>query len=119
MQIVLYAIIGLLGGLLSGVFGIGGGILVVPALIFAAGFSQQRAQGTSLVALLGPVGLLAFIEYWKKGETDVTAGVVIAAMLFVGAYFGSKVSLGLPEPVMRRSFAAFLALIALWLFLRK
>lgn len=111
--------IGLAAGVLSGVFGIGGGILIVPALGFLLGFSQLKAQGTSLVALLAPVGILALMQYAKKGEVDLKVGLIIAAGFFAGAFFGSKIALNLNEVVMRRSFAGFLVLVAVMLFMKK
>ena len=71
LNIVIYLLIGILAGLLSGLFGIGGGIIIIPALVYIGGFSQLKAQGTSLAALLLPVGILAFIEYYKKGNVDM------------------------------------------------
>jgi uncharacterized membrane protein YfcA len=112
-------VIGLVAGVAGGLFGIGGGVLIVPALIFALGFSQLRAQGTSLVALLAPVGLLALLEYHRKGETDLKAGALIALGFFIGGMGGAKLSLGLGELAMRRGFAIFLIVIAVWLFLKK
>jgi hypothetical protein len=115
---IIYALIGLVAGVLSGLFGIGGGILIIPALVVLSGFTQQRAQGTSLVALLAPVGILAFVEYYRKNEADFKAGLIIALALFVGAYFGARVAVHLPEVVMRKSFAGFLGIVAVWMFFR-
>lgn len=115
---IIYALIGLVAGVLSGLFGIGGGILIIPALMVFSGFSQQRAQGTSLVALLAPVGILAFLEYYRKNEADFKAGAIIAVALFIGAYFGAKFAVHLPEVAMRKSFAVFLGIVAVWMFLR-
>lgn len=118
-QNLLAIVIGLVAGVLGGVFGIGGGILIVPALVFFLGFSQLKAQGTSLVALLAPVGILALIQYYKKGEADMKIGLIIAAGFFLGAFFGSKLALNLNELVMRRSFAGFLVFVAIMLFFKK
>jgi len=117
-EIIAASFIGLLAGVMGGVFGIGGGILIVPALMLCLGFSQLRAQGTSLVALLAPVGLLALLEYHKQGETDLRVGGLVAAGFFFGGLFGSKLALSLDESVVRRGFAGFLVLIGLWLFLK-
>jgi len=103
----------------GGTFGIGGGILIVPALVFALGFSQQKSQGTSLVALLAPVGILALIEYYKRGQVDFKVGGIIALGFLFGGLAGSKLALGLDEVTMRRSFALFLVLIAGLLFFGK
>ena len=111
--------IGIAAGLLSGLFGIGGGIIIVPALVLALGFSQHKAQGTSLMALLLPVGLLGVMNYFKEKNVDITAGLAIAFGVFVGAFFGSKFAIGLNEVTMRKSFAVFLAVIAVYTFFKK
>ena len=107
--------IGAVAGVLGGSFGIGGGILIVPALVLILGFSQQKAQGTSLVALLAPVGILAFLEYYRKGEADLKLGGIIALGFLVGAFGGSRIALNIDEMLLRRSFAVFLVIIAGWL----
>ena len=107
--------IGCLAGVLGGLFGIGGGIVIVPSLVFVLGFSQRKAQGTSLVALIAPVGFLALFEYYKDGNVDLKLGGLIALGFFFGALGGSRIALGLDELVMRRTFALFLTLIAAWL----
>lgn len=111
--------IGLAGGVLSGMFGIGGGIIIVPALIYFMQFSQQKAQGTSLAALLLPVGILGFWNYYQKNQADFKMGALIAGGLFVGAYFGSKIAVQLNEGVLRKCFAVFLVAVAIQLFLKK
>lgn len=110
--------IGLVAGVSGGLFGIGGGILIVPALVALGAFSQQRAQGTSLVALLAPVGILGLIEYWRKGEADLRVGGFIALGFVFGALFGARIAVGLSETTMRRVFAAFLIAVAVWLLTR-
>lgn len=104
--------IGLGAGVLSGLFGIGGGVVIVPALIFLAGLSTQSATGTSLGALLLPVGALGAYEYYKTGNLNVTAAALVALGLFIGAGFGARLSLSLSGMALRRAFAVFLALIA-------
>lgn len=111
--------IGLIAGILSGLFGIGGGIIIVPALALALGFQQQKAQGTSLVALLLPVGLLGVMTYWKEKQVDVAAGLSIAAGVFVGTLLGSKVAVAIDPVTMRKSFAVFLAVVAVYTFFKK
>src|SRR5882672_8934408 len=85
----LFLIIGTLGGVASGFFGVGGGIVIVPALIYWAGFSQHRATGTSLAVLLPPIGLAAAVEYYRHGNVDVQAAVILAATMIVGAWVGA------------------------------
>ncbi|MBX3117526.1 MAG: sulfite exporter TauE/SafE family protein [Fimbriimonadaceae bacterium] len=111
--------IGLAGGVLSGMFGIGGGIIIVPALIYFMQFSQQKAQGTSLAALLLPVGILGFWNYYQKQQADFKIGALVAAGLFVGAFFGSKIAVQIDDTLLRKSFAVFLVLVALQLFFKK
>jgi len=103
-------LVGLVVGAVSGVVGIGGGILFVPALIWLAGMDQHKAQGTSLGALLAPVGLFAFIEYYRNGEADLRIALLLAAGFLVGGYFGAVGAQHIPEIWLRRIFA--LTLIA-------
>ena len=108
--------IGLAAGVLAGLFGIGGGILIVPALIFFGGFKPQAATGTSLGALLLPVGALGAWQYWKNDDVNMKAALLIALGLAVGAYFGARIGVPLPPRVLQRSFAVFLLAVAglLW-----
>lgn len=111
--------IGLLGGVMSGLFGIGGGIVIVPALVYFLSFEQHKAQGTSLLALVFPVGLLAVINYYKQEAVDIKAGLLVAAGLLVGALAGSKIALGLDQTTMRKSFAVFLVVVGIYQFFKK
>jgi len=112
MGIWIYLLIGLGAGVLSGLFGIGGGVVIVPALIFLARMQPQTATGTSLAALLLPVGALGAYEYYKHGQLNLVAAALIALGLFIGAGFGARYSLMLSGVTLRRMFAVFLALIA-------
>jgi uncharacterized membrane protein YfcA len=103
-------LVGLVVGLFSGVVGIGGGILFVPALLWLTGMDQHRAQGTSLGALLAPVGLFAFMEYYRKGNADLRIAALLGAGFLVGGYFGAVGAQHIPEVWLRRIFA--LTLIA-------
>ncbi len=98
-------LIGLGVGAVSGVIGIGGGILLIPALIFFFGMDQIRAQGTSLGALLAPVGLFAFLEYYRKGNADLRIALLLAAGFTVGGYFGALGAQHISELWLRRIFA--------------
>ncbi len=98
-------LVGLVVGMVSGVVGIGGGILFVPALIWLVGMDQHKAQGTSLGALLAPVGLFAFIEYYRKGNADLRIALLLAAGFLVGGYFGAVGAQHIPELWLRRIFA--------------
>jgi hypothetical protein len=103
-------LVGLVVGLVSGVVGIGGGILFVPALVWLLGMNQHKAQGTSLGALLAPVGIFAFYEYYRKGNADIRVAALLAAGFLVGGYFGAVGAQHIPEIWLRRIFA--LTLIA-------
>jgi uncharacterized membrane protein YfcA len=96
-MIFLYLLLGLLVGTLSGIVGIGGDILIVPVLFYFFHMSQHKAQGTSLAALLAPVGALAFWEYYRAGNVDLKAGLLIAAGFLVGGYFGGPWAQEIPE----------------------
>ena len=85
-------VIGLLGGFAAGLFGVGGGIVIVPALIYWAGFTQHKATGTSLAVLLPPIGLAAALEYYRHGNVDVRAAVILAIMMMIGAWVGAFVA---------------------------
>ena len=108
----LFLAIGLAAGLLSGLFGIGGGIIIVPALLLYGRMEPTTATGTSLMALLLPVGALGAWQYYRNGHVNVTAGLLVAAGLFVGAYFGARVGLTLNPTTARRAFAVFLVLVS-------
>jgi uncharacterized protein len=117
MTLAIYLVIGVCAGLLSGLFGIGGGILIVPALMFFARMAPATATGTSLGALLLPVGALGAWQYYKNGHVNVYASLLLALGLFCGAYFGARFAQGLDPATAKRSFAVFLVLVAgrLWL----
>jgi uncharacterized membrane protein YfcA len=108
----IYLVIGLAAGLLSGLFGIGGGILIVPALLLVGRMAPATATGTSLGALLLPVGALGAWQYYKNGHVDVRASALIALGLLVGAFFGARVAQGLDPALARRAFAVFLLLVS-------
>ena len=104
-------LVGLGVGMVSGVVGIGGGILFVPALIWLAGMDQHKAQGTSIGALLAPVGILAFFEYYRKGNADLRVALLLAVGFLVGGYFGAAGAQHIPDLWLRRIFALTLVVI--------
>ncbi|GMU85243.1 MAG: hypothetical protein AMXMBFR48_04850 [Ignavibacteriales bacterium] len=111
--------VGLLAGIASGLLGIGGGILIIPGLVFFLGFSQKLAQGTSLALLLLPIGVLAVMNYYKAGNVDVKAALIMVVTFVIGSYFSSKLVADLPELTVKRIFAVFLVLYAMKLFFNK
>ena len=119
LNILLFIIIGLIAGILSGLFGIGGGVVIVPALIYICGFSQLKAQGTSLAILLPPVGLAAFILYYKSGNVDIKAGITICVMVFIGAMFGGKIAQQISPDLLRKVFALFMIAVSIKMFFGK
>ena len=111
-----YLVIGLVAGVLSGVFGIGGGVIIVPALILLSHMKPHTATGTSLGALLLPVGLLGAWQYWQKGDVNIAAALLLGLGVFVGALFGARIGLGLAPRTLERTFAVMLVVVAarLW-----
>ena len=101
---VVLIIIGLLAGILSGLVGVGGGIIMIPLLIILLGLTQHQAQGTALFAMLPPIGILAAMNYFKQGFVKWEYAVVIALTFVIGGNFGSKLSLSLPPQTVRRVF---------------
>jgi uncharacterized membrane protein YfcA len=112
-QILLVILIGLAAGTLGGMVGVGGGIIVVPALIFFLGFSQHQASGTSLAMMLPPVGILAVVNYYKKGALDVRIAALLAVGFLAGGYLGSKLSLGMAQETVKKVFAIVMIAMAL------
>ena len=109
VQIVLIlVIIGLAAGMLSGLIGVGGGIIVVPALVYFLGFSQHEAQGTSLGLLSLPVGILAVANYYKQGYIDIKVVAIMCLAFVLGGWFGSKIALALPQDIVKKIFAIVL-----------
>jgi uncharacterized protein len=110
--ILVFIAIGFFSGILSGLFGIGGGLLIVPALIFLARMTPISATGTSLAALLLPVGALGAWEYYKKGNLNIPAALLVAVGLFVGVWIGARLAQQLSPVQLKRAFAVFLVLVA-------
>ena len=110
---VLFVVIGLIAGLLSGVFGIGGGVVIVPALIYLAGFSQHRATGTSLAVLLPPIGLAAMWEYYRHDNVNVRAAMIVAAAVFFGGWLGAVIANRVSGPYLRLAFGVFVVVLGM------
>lgn len=107
-----FVVLGVLVGVLSGLVGVGGGIVLVPALVLFYGFSQHMAQGTSMAMLLPPIGVLAVYTYYKNGYVDVRAAALICAGFVLGGLFGAKIAVVLPKEVLRRGFGVLLFVIS-------
>ena len=116
---IILIIIGLLAGILSGLVGVGGGILMIPLLIIFLGLTQHQAQGTALFAMLPPIGILAAINYYKEGFVKWEYAIVIAFTFVIGGYLGSKLSLSLPPQIVRRIFGVIMLLGAIKLISSK
>ncbi len=119
MNYLLVLLIGVAAGLLSGMFGIGGGIVIVPMLMYLLKCSPHEAVGTSLAALLLPVGLLGAIQYYRNGYIIIPFAALIALGLFLGAYLGAKFSISLQDTMLERLFGALLIAVGLWIVFHK
>lgn len=121
MQLIGFILTGLVTGVFSGVLGIGGGVVLIQILVLVFGFTQLAANGTSLVALLLPVGALGAWEYYKAGKISldhVRFGLLIACGILVGTYLGAKLAVHLPEDTVRKVFAVFLFFLSIKMFIR-
>jgi len=104
---------GLIAGTLSGMFGIGGATIIIPALVFFLGFSQHQAQGTALAALLLPVGILAAIKYYNAGNVVINVALFAALGFFIGGFIGASIAQPIPDVLLRKLFAFYLLAIAI------
>jgi uncharacterized protein len=111
--------IGIVTGAMAGMLGIGGAIIMIPALVFFMGFSQQMAQGTSLAVMLPPIGIIAAYNYYKAGQVNIKYALILAACFLVGSYFGSKLALNLPQAALKKIFGVLLLLVAARMLLGK
>lgn|SRR5512147_1345513 len=112
-------LVGFIGGALSGLTGLGGGFIMVPLLVYLFGMSQHAAQGTSLTVLLPPLGILAFMQYYRNGYVDVHVAILVAIGFIFGGYIGGSLAQLISGPLLRKGFAIVMALIAIDMFFRK
>jgi uncharacterized membrane protein YfcA len=112
-------ILGLLAGYFSGLVGVGGGVIIVPALVFFFGFSQHAAQGTTLGLLVPPVGILAAYHYYQKGLIDVRTSLIICAGFVLGGYLGGKAAIGISESMLRKIFGLTLVVLGIKMVLQE
>ncbi|MBS1651722.1 MAG: sulfite exporter TauE/SafE family protein [Bacteroidetes bacterium] len=116
--LLILVLIGFFAGILSGMIGIGGGILIIPALVFFLKIDQQTAQGTSVAIMLPPIGIFAVYNYYKAGYVNVSYALVIALAFIVGGYFGSVWALKIPSQIMRKVFSVIMVLIAIRMYFK-
>jgi uncharacterized protein len=118
-MILILIVIGIITGVMAGMLGIGGAIIMIPALVFLLGISQQTAQGTSLAVMLPPVGIIAAYNYYKAGHVNIKFAIILAVFFLVGSYFGSKIALTLPQNALKKIFGIILLLVAAKMLLSK
>jgi len=111
--VLILVLIGIAAGVLAGLVGVGGGVIIIPALIYFLGFTQKEAQGTSLGILLLPVGILAVINYYKQGFIDIKVVIIISLAFIVGGFFGSKLALSVSQDTLRKLFGTLLLILAI------
>jgi uncharacterized membrane protein YfcA len=114
-----YLLLGVLAGILSGVLGIGGGIVIIPALVYFFHFSQHQAQGTTLALMIPPIGLMAAYVYYTKGYINIPVAGIICIGFFIGGFFGGKIACYLSDNTLQKVFAVLLLLISLKMFFQK
>ena len=119
MTQIMYLGVGLLAGLLSGFFGVGGGSILIPALVFLFGFSQHQAQGTSLAIMLPPVFILAVWRYYQAGQVNVPVAIFMAVGLTVGGLLGAQFVQAVPDLKLAKAFGIFLVLVGIKMILGK
>jgi uncharacterized membrane protein YfcA len=116
---IILILVGLIAGILGGMMGVGGGIIVIPSLVFLLGLSQKEANATSIAFMLAPTGLLAFINYYKAGYVNIKYAIILSIAFFVGAYFGSKWAIAMPVDTLKKLFGIFIIIVGLKFILGK
>ena len=118
-ELIVLIAIGILAGFVGGTFGIGGGIIIIPALIYLLKLSQHQAQGTSVAVLLLPIGFLAVYNYYKEGYVNLKFAAILIVTFIIGSYFGSLFAVHMPEKILRKAFGILLLLVSLKLIFSK
>lgn len=111
-EIVILIILGITAGILSGTLGIGGGLIIIPALMYFLNMSQHGAQGTSLAFMLPPISILAVMQYAKYGHVNWKYAGIISVLFIVGAYFGSLIAVQIPSNILKKVFGVFMIVVA-------
>ncbi|SRR5258706_5357143 len=111
--VILLLIVGLAAGTLSGLVGVGGGVIIIPALVYILGFNQAEAQGTSLGILLLPVGIFAVLNYYKQGFVDIKIVLIISLAFVIGGWLGSRLAVSLSQQLLKKMFGSLLLLLAI------
>ncbi len=106
-------VLGIIVGVLSGMFGFGGGILVLPSLVFLCGFSQKIATGTTLAMMLPPIGIFAFLQYYKNNLVNVPAAIILISGFFIGSILGAKYAIAMDEALLKRGFGILLVIVGI------
>jgi uncharacterized membrane protein YfcA len=119
MNIFLYLLLGLVAGIFSGLLGIGGGIIIIPAMVFLFGMSQHTAQGTTLALMVPPIGLLAAWAYYKQGFVDLKVAAFVCLGFFVGGLLGAEFAVGIPEPILKKMFGIVMLGVSLQMIFGK
>ena len=119
MKEILYLILGFTAGTLSGIFGIGGGIILIPGLVFLAGLTQHEAQGTTLAIMLLPIGLFAVMKYYQGGHVRFYIALFICIGFLIGGWLGANIAEGFPNIILRKVFGVFLMVISLYTIFAK
>jgi uncharacterized protein len=115
----LLTVIGLIVGFFGGMFGVGGGVILIPALVYIIGMEQHSAQGTSVAIMLPPIGIIAAYNYYKAGHVNIKYAIIIAVTFIIGSYFGSKLAVSLPDQASKKIFAVIMFVISIKMFFFK
>jgi len=119
MQWILYVLVGLGAGIAGGFFGIGGGIIMIPAFLFLFGLTQHQAQGTSLAVMIPPIGLLAALRYYKSGNVNISIAIFACIGFFFGGYIGAVLANHIPALIMKKGFGVLMMIVSLKLIFGK
>ncbi|MFI5251557.1 MAG: sulfite exporter TauE/SafE family protein [Bacteroidota bacterium] len=119
IEVLEYIALGLVGGTLSGILGIGGAVLLIPALVYFFGFEQHTAQGTTLAMMIPPIGLLAMLEYYKAGYVNIKVAAIMVVGMFIGGYFGAIIATHIPAATLRKIFGVLLLVVGFKMIMGK